>query len=335
MQPPKKKYSLFLLALLFVLVLALFSYQLKFSQQHGLLRKTVLEIAAPLESAINDSVTGIEETWHRYLFLYGLTDENKRLRETNARLARKVIAYREAYLENIRLRRLLAFKEKLGYETVAAGIILRDMAGFMKTLMIDRGESHGVRRGQPVIVETGLMGRGFELGLVGREDYERLQERIAKIHEGIRRLSGRKVHPTEEVSRTLATLGTAPIKNPLSHFQLLRREEINYDDLKVFPEWDDITDPMVKRQIEIEAKYEGYIKRQYDTVRRMKELEAVKIPPGIDYGSVSGLSNELKGKLTRVEPATIGQAERIPGMTQAAIMALLVTMKKMEADGRK
>jgi len=162
MQPPKKKYSLFLLALLFVLVLALFSYQLKFSQQHGLLRKTVLEIAAPLESAINDSVTGIEETWHRYLFLYGLTDENKRLRETNARLARKVIAYREAYLENIRLRRLLAFKEKLGYETVAAGIILRDMAGFMKTLMIDRGESHGVRRGQPVIVETGLVGRVIE-----------------------------------------------------------------------------------------------------------------------------------------------------------------------------
>ena len=67
----------------------------------------------------------------------------------------------------------------------------------------------------------------------------------------------------------------------------------------------------------------------------MKELEAVKIPSGIDYASVPGLSNELKGKLARVEPATIGQAERIPGMTQAAITALLVTMKKMEVEGSR
>jgi len=162
MQLPKRKYSLFLLALLFVLVLALFSYQLKFSQRSGLLRKTVLEIASPLEAAINDSVVGIGETWRRYLFLYGLTDENKRLREVNARLTRKVIEYREAYLENNRLRRLLAFKEKLGYKTVAAGIIRRDMAGFMKTLMIDRGESDGIQKGQPVIVETGLVGRVIE-----------------------------------------------------------------------------------------------------------------------------------------------------------------------------
>ena len=91
----------------------------------------------------------------------------------------------------------------------------------------------------------------------------------------------------------------------------------------------------MQRQIEIEAKYEGYIKRQYDMVQRMKELEAFKIPPGIDYNTVPGLSNELKGKLAKVEPATIGQAERIPGMTQAAITALLVTMKKMEAEGKR
>ncbi len=162
MQLPKRKYSLFALALMFVLVLAFFSYQLKFSQKPGLLRKIVLEISSPLEAAINDSVAGVEETWRRYLFLYGLTDENKRLRETNARLTRKVIEYREAHLENIRLRRLLAFKEKLGYETVAAGIVRRDMAGFIKTMMIDRGESDGIRKGQPVVVETGLVGRVIE-----------------------------------------------------------------------------------------------------------------------------------------------------------------------------
>jgi len=89
---------------------------------------------------------------------------------------------------------------------------------------------------------------------------------------------------------------------------------------------------MVIKQIEIEARYEGYIKRQLDSVMKMKSLEGKKIPRGIDYYSVPGLSNELKMKLTKVEPVTIGQAERIPGMTQAAITAILVTMKKMEIE---
>ncbi len=180
-----------------------------------------------------------------------------------------------------------------------------------------------------------LMGRGYELGLISREHCDQLQEKMAKIQEGIRRLSERKIFPTGEVMQILEGLGTAPIKNPLSHFQLLRREEVNYDDLRAFPDWEAIPDPQVKRQIEIEAKYEGYIKRQHDLVQRMKEVEAVRIPAGIDYASVPGLSNELKGKLARVEPATIGQAERIPGMTQAAITALLVAMKKMAAEGEK
>jgi rod shape-determining protein MreC len=162
MQSPKRKYSLLLLACLFILVLGFFSYQMKTSPKPGLLRKIVLEITFPLESIIHDSLGRIGETWQRYLFLYGLTNENKRLGETNARLTRKVIEYREAYLENIRLRKLLAFKEKLGYTTVAAVITRRDTAGIMKTLMIDRGENHGIRKGQSVIVETGLVGRVIE-----------------------------------------------------------------------------------------------------------------------------------------------------------------------------
>lgn len=162
MQSPKRKYSLLLLAFIFILVLGFFSYQLKTSPKPGLLRKIVLEITFPLESIIHDSLGGIEETWRRYLFLYGLTDENKRLRETNARLSRKVFEYREAYLENIRLRKMLAFKEKLPYTAIAAGITRRDMTGIMKTLMIDRGENDGLRKGQPVIVEAGLVGRVIE-----------------------------------------------------------------------------------------------------------------------------------------------------------------------------
>ena len=178
-----------------------------------------------------------------------------------------------------------------------------------------------------------LMKHGFALGLVNRHHYEMMEERVAQIQGGIRRLSGNKIHPTEENLQTFATLGVAAIKNPVTHFQLLRREGMKYDHLRVFPGWEDIDDPLIKRQIEIEAKYEGYIERQRDTVRRMKELESYKIPPEMDYESVSGLSNELKGKLIRIEPATIGQAERIPGMTQAAILALMVAIKKKTAKG--
>ncbi|NLN60054.1 MAG: tRNA uridine-5-carboxymethylaminomethyl(34) synthesis enzyme MnmG [Deltaproteobacteria bacterium] len=180
-----------------------------------------------------------------------------------------------------------------------------------------------------------LMGRGFELGLISREHFEKTEERVARIREGIQRLSERKIFPTASTAKNLERLGVAPIRNPLSQFQLLRRKEIHYDDLRVFPDWEAIPDPQVKRQIEIEAKYEGYIKRQEDMVQRMKEMEAFKIPSGMVYTSVAGLSNELKGKLSKIEPATIGQAERIPGMTQAAIMALLVTLKKRGAEGKK
>jgi len=132
------------------------------------------------------------------------------------------------------------------------------------------------------------------------------------------------------VNTTLQSLGTPAIKNPVTLYQLLKRYEIRYDDLKVFPGWESISDRTVKKQVEIEAKYEGYIKRQVESIEKMKTLEGKKIPKSMDYRSVPGLSNELKMKLTRVEPATIGQAERIPGMTQAAITAILVTMKKME-----
>jgi tRNA uridine 5-carboxymethylaminomethyl modification enzyme len=100
--------------------------------------------------------------------------------------------------------------------------------------------------------------------------------------------------------------------------------------LKAFEGWEPISDPAVKRQLEIEAKYDGYIKRQRESVRKMKELEGRKIPEGMDYSSIAGLSNELKMKLSKVAPAAIGQAERIPGMTQAAIAAILIAIKKRE-----
>ena len=178
-----------------------------------------------------------------------------------------------------------------------------------------------------------LMGRGRELGLITEEQHKVLQEKMRRIDSGIRKLSSIRIFPTEETNRTLEGMNTSPIKNPVTLFQLLKREEIGYGDLSRFEGWEAIPDRDVRRQIEVEAKYEGYIRRQQDAVRKMKELEGVKIPAGFDFSTVPGLSNELKTKLTRVCPETIGQAERIPGMTQSALTAILIVLKKREMEG--
>lgn len=175
-----------------------------------------------------------------------------------------------------------------------------------------------------------LMGKGHDLGLIPDDAHERLQSRIRRIQDGLKILSTTKIYPVEDVNRKLKEIGTAPIRNPVTLFQLLKREEVAYDDLTPFAGWAPISDRVVKKQIEIEAKYEGYIQRQREAVQKMKSLEAAKIPAGVDYEAIPSLSNELKMKLARIEPATIGQAQRIPGMTQSALTAILIFVKKME-----
>ncbi|MCX5834774.1 MAG: tRNA uridine-5-carboxymethylaminomethyl(34) synthesis enzyme MnmG, partial [Deltaproteobacteria bacterium] len=92
------------------------------------------------------------------------------------------------------------------------------------------------------------------------------------------------------------------------------------------------TDEEVRRQIEIEAKYEDYIQRQHESIEKFRELEHKKIPPGMDYQAIPSLSNELKYKLSKIQPTSIGQARRISGMTQAALAAILIFIKKMELE---
>ncbi|MGZ3606442.1 MAG: tRNA uridine-5-carboxymethylaminomethyl(34) synthesis enzyme MnmG [Syntrophales bacterium] len=177
-----------------------------------------------------------------------------------------------------------------------------------------------------------LMAKGYDLGLIPSNYYNHLQERIHEINDRIHRLSAVKIFPNEKVNTMLQTMGTPPIKNPVTLYQLLKRSELSYDDLKVFEGWEPIADRFVKKQICIESRYEGYIKRQQEAVDKMKQVEGKKIPKGMNYDCIPGLSTELKMKLMKIEPSTIGQAERIPGMTQAAITAILIMMKKMEIE---
>jgi len=177
-----------------------------------------------------------------------------------------------------------------------------------------------------------LMGKGHELGLISTDHYQHLKDRIRMIDEGLKQLSSIKIYPVEAVMKTFEAIGTPFIKGPVTLYQLLKRHELAYDDLKAFEGWEPIPDRLVKQQIEIEVKYEGYILRQIESVQKMKSIEKKKIPQNIDYAAIQGLSTELKLKLMKVEPATIGQAQRIPGMTQSAITAMLVFMKKMELE---
>lgn len=180
-----------------------------------------------------------------------------------------------------------------------------------------------------------LADKGFQLGLISASDHGRIRERKDRIEEGITRLSAARIYPVGDVNAVLEQMGTAPIKNPVSLFQLLKRDGITHDRLDPFPGWEPIDDGYVKKQIEIEAKYEGYIKRQRESVAKMEASEQRKIAGNIDYDAIPGLSNELRMKFKKVEPATIGQAARIPGMTQAAINAVLVAMKKKELEAEQ
>jgi tRNA uridine 5-carboxymethylaminomethyl modification enzyme len=173
-----------------------------------------------------------------------------------------------------------------------------------------------------------LMGKGCELGLVARAHYTELQDKIRHIEQGIKRLKASPIKPSPEINEQLAKLQSPPLNNHTTLYGLLKRHELSYDNLAGFPGWEPENDSFVKKQMEIETKYDGYIKRQFESVQRLKEQEKKKIPPDFDYNSIPGLSNELKVKLTRVAPATIGQMERIPGMTEGAISAVLIMMKK-------
>ncbi|MBW2561277.1 MAG: tRNA uridine-5-carboxymethylaminomethyl(34) synthesis enzyme MnmG, partial [Deltaproteobacteria bacterium] len=178
-----------------------------------------------------------------------------------------------------------------------------------------------------------LMGKGCDLGLIPRDRYHDLEEQVHEIERRIQDLSIKRIFPSAEVNEVLCGIKTAPIKNPVSLSHLLKRPEIAYDDLNILDGWEDIPDGDVKRQVEIEIKYEGYIKRQLESIERFKGLEGKKIPSEFDYSSVPGLSNELIKKLSSVRPVSIGQAQRISGMTQAALTAVLVYLKKAETVG--
>ncbi len=169
---------------------------------------------------------------------------------------------------------------------------------------------------------------GHDLGLVDAATHGRFISKKTAIEATLAQLAKITVKPTAAVNNVLIDLGSAQLKQPLALIELLRRPEIGYDDLPGFTDQTLDVDPAVKREVQLQVKYQGYIERQNEQVARFKHLEAVALPEEFDYGSMAGLSNEVVEKLMLIRPRSLGQASRISGITPAALSVLQIHLKK-------
>lgn len=178
---------------------------------------------------------------------------------------------------------------------------------------------------------------GRRIGLVDDEAYARYTGKQQAIREGIELLETITVKPLPAVNDALLALNSAPVKQKVSLAELLRRPELSIDSFQSLPPDDldpavlsALTVSEVKEEIELQVKFKGYIDRQDEQVARFKKMETALLPKDIDYRSLSGLSNEVVEKLTRIQPVSLGQASRISGITPAAISVLQVHLKKLQ-----
>jgi tRNA uridine 5-carboxymethylaminomethyl modification enzyme len=181
---------------------------------------------------------------------------------------------------------------------------------------------------------------GRELGLVDDERWRLFEEKRRLSDLEFQRLNTVRVRQTDVSSEWTDRVLGGPLSRDYSAFELLLRPEVNYDDvleLAGAPDWSQIDDRLpaqVRAQIEVRAKYAGYIERQQDEIERQQRNEDTRLPEDLDYLQVAGLSNEVRQKLAEARPATVGQASRMPGVTPAAISILLVHLKKRSLKAR-
>ena len=172
-----------------------------------------------------------------------------------------------------------------------------------------------------------LMETGHELGLIDGNTLGEIKERKKLIDQELERVRRTIIKPSEEVNAYLKSRGTNPISSGVHLDQLLKRAELDYQMVDKLAQNPGPVSPKVARQVEIEIKYEGYIKRQLEEIENFKNLEKIKLPEAFDFSGVHGLSNELKEKLSAVRPASLGQASRMDGMTPAALTVLMIALK--------
>ncbi|TCT12247.1 tRNA uridine 5-carboxymethylaminomethyl modification enzyme [Natranaerovirga pectinivora] len=176
---------------------------------------------------------------------------------------------------------------------------------------------------------------GYNIGLITEEKYNRLLEKEKNITSEIYRLEKTIIGATKEVQKLLEEHNSTLLKSGTTLAELIKRPELSYEILKpIDSNRPDLTSDVIE-QINIQIKYEGYIKRQLKQVEQFKKLENKKLPEDMDYTSIKGLRTEAKQKLSQVKPLSIGQASRISGVSPADISVLLVFLEQIRRSNKE
>ena len=168
---------------------------------------------------------------------------------------------------------------------------------------------------------------GYEIGLISEERYQKFLKKKENVEKEIERLKKTVVKPTEEVNDFLKRKRTTPLSTGSKLAELLKRTEITYEDLNEIDTLRPELSKQEKEEVEIQVKYEGYIKMEKEQVKKFKKMEMKALSEDIDYEKINGLSLEARQKLNKVKPISIGQASRISGVSPAAINVLLIYLQ--------
>ena len=178
-----------------------------------------------------------------------------------------------------------------------------------------------------------LSKKGHDIGLVSDERYQKMLDKRGLIEGEIQRLKTIMLTPKEETNKALEELGSTPLNNGLTLYELIKRPEITYDNSVVFDSERADLPAYIRMSVQTEIKYEGYINKQLKDIEKFKKLESKKLSHDIDYAKIPGLKKESAEKLNEIKPDSLGQASRISGVSPADINVLLIRLKTGELYG--
>ncbi len=183
--------------------------------------------------------------------------------------------------------------------------------------------------------DTRLTPIGRKIGLINDDRWERFNKKQELIKSELERVQKTVISPSEELNRILVSRETSEVHTGIRLIDLLKRPELNYEILKEIDVTRPNINPNIFEQVEIEIKYEGYIKRQFLIIEQVRKLEKKILPKDIDYSSIDGLRLEAREKLNKVRPSNIGQASRISGVSPADISVLIIYLASLKNHNKE